>query len=164
VRSGAGAASESQAPTAGGRYESGGRFAEHKTEGGGLGRYLLERLAREPTRELQLRGEPELRELVERARPLLIRLVPGGMCVRVENHPIGGADRTVIQLLIADQPFLVDTFRIQLERLGLREKLLLHTVLAIEREEDGSAALIDATGNGRTREAYVYAEVAPVAE
>jgi len=135
---------------------------ERKREDEALTKYLLDRLAAglDP-KELRLRGPAGLQRMAERSREFVARKKPGDIRVDVSNAQIAGSERTVVQILLLDQPFLVDSFRLNLKRLGLSEKLLLHPSLVIEREEDGLPAVI---GSGTAREAYLYAEVSVVAD
>jgi glutamate dehydrogenase len=110
-------------------------------------------------RELRLRSESGLREMVEHALPLIMHAPPGEVRVRVANATIAGSERTILEILLPDQPFLVDTLRLNIRRFGLREIMLTHQGLAIEREFDGSIAHIGSDAVGGGREAYLYAEV-----
>ena len=89
------------------------------------------------------------------AMSLVLRRRPAELRVRVINP---APNRTLIEALLPDQPFVVDTFRLQLRKLGLSERKLLHKVLALEREEDGTVVRF---GSDQTsaREAYLYAEI-----
>ena len=121
--------------------------------------YLLEALAAglDP-RELRKHGEAARRELALYALSLFESFQPGEIKVRVSNPGGYRAGRTVLELLVADQPFLVDTFLITIRRLGLRRILLLHPVVSIERNFDGSIARIGKSAvDGR--ESYLYLEV-----
>ncbi len=135
---------------------------ERKREDEALTKYLLTRLAAgiDP-KEHRLRGEAGLLQMAERGVEFVCQRKPGEIRVEVSNSQISGSERTLVQVLLLDQPFLVDSFRLNLRRLGLIEKLLLHPSLVIEREEDGLPAVI---GVGTAREAYLYAEVALIPE
>jgi len=122
--------------------------------------YLLEVLAAglDP-RELRKRGDVAQRELALHALPLFKSLQPGEIKVRVSNPDGHRAGRTVLELVMADQPFLVDTFQMTIRRLGLRAILLLHPVLLVERELDGSIEGLGKSATEGQREPYLYAEV-----
>ncbi len=90
-------------------------------------------------RELRRRGEGLLGEIARDAVPLVERLLPGELHVRVSNSGRDRDGRTTIEVLVADQAFLVDTFRLSLNRLELRVLLLLHPLLPIERDDDGAS-------------------------
>ncbi|MEE9278687.1 MAG: NAD-glutamate dehydrogenase domain-containing protein [Myxococcota bacterium] len=100
-----------------------------------------------------------LSEIARDAAPLVERLLPGELHVRVSNPGGKRRGRTVIEVLVADQVFLVDTLRLSLNRLELRALLLLHPLLPVEREEDGSILRLGKSAVPRTRESYIYAEV-----
>ncbi|HEX2485901.1 MAG TPA: NAD-glutamate dehydrogenase domain-containing protein, partial [Myxococcota bacterium] len=68
--------------------------------------------------------------------------------------------RSVLEALQDDRPFLVDTIRLALRRRGLTEQLLLHPILAVERDEAGR--LVGLGGRARARgESFIYAEFYP---
>ena len=46
-------------------------------------------------------------------------------------------NHTVIEIILDDRPFIVDTVRSQLKRLGLRLTYLVHPILYLERDEQG---------------------------
>ncbi len=109
-------------------------------------------------RELERRGQEGLREIAADAVSLASKLAPGEVAVRVQQGSGARRGRAIVEILAQDQPFLVDTFRLTLDRLGLQPRLLAHPLLAIRRREDGA---IDGLGPhaDAAREAWVYAEV-----
>lgn len=122
--------------------------------------YFLETLsAGLDPRELRKRGEKAQRALVIHALPLFESLQPGEIKVRVSNPGGHRTGRTVLELLVADQPFLVDTFQVTIHRLGLRGIFLMHPLLAIERDADGRIAQVGKSAVDSKREAYLYAEI-----
>jgi len=128
-----------------------------------LGQYVLEKISKAlDPRELRIRGEAGLAEMADQAQRLMASLRPGQTKVRVLNTTHMGIGRTVLQVLCPDQPFLVDTFRMSLPRLGLRELMFMHTLLAIERDADGAIARVGNGGQERSREAYLCAEVSSI--
>ena len=94
--------------------------------------------------------------MADTACSLVWQLRPGQVRVEISNRSMFGGERTIVHALLPEQPFLVDSFRMTLARLGLREKLLLHPSLAIDREDDGSPAALGSGAGGR--EVYLYAE------
>ncbi len=110
-------------------------------------------------RELRRRGRDGLSELAQDAADFAARRQPGETRVRIARPGGQRTGRTTLEILAADQPFIVDTVRLTLRRLGLRELVLLHPLLALERESDGSVASLGREAVGRTRESYVYAEL-----
>ena len=111
-------------------------------------------------RELLRRGADALAELADAATELALRRAPGAAQVRVSTPAGARAGRTAVEILASDQPFIVDTVRLTLARAGARARLLLHPLLPIEREADGSVAQLGRAEVGRARESYVYAELA----
>ncbi len=108
-------------------------------------------------RELRARGEAGVHDMVLEALPLLSRRLASEHHVRVENARLGGQPCTLIQVLLADSPFLVDTFRLKLRRLGLGETPWYHARLALERDASGEVRAVgDASAQ---RETYLYAEI-----
>ncbi len=77
-----------------------------------------------------------------------------GISLRVWNPP-DTPGRTALEIVQPDRPFLVDTTRMLLRELSLREECFVHPVLQIDRA-GGAFAL----GRGE-RESVMYVEVAP---
>ena len=109
-------------------------------------------------RELRRRGRDALFELAQDATSFATQRSPGSARVRVARPGGHRAGRTTVEILAADQPFIVDTVRLVLRRGGQRELMLAHPLLALERDADGSIARLGRESVGRTRESYVYAE------
>jgi glutamate dehydrogenase len=107
------------------------------------------------------RGDGGIDELADDALALLRYLPPGEVAVRVHEPGRGRGRRCVVQALVPDGPFVVDTFRLTLDRLGLRALLVIHPLLPIERQDDGSIAAVGDAAD-RHRESYLYAEVAGI--
>ncbi len=110
-------------------------------------------------RELRRRGAGLVGEIARDAAFMAERLLPGEIRIRVANPGGKRKGRTVIEVLVADQVFLVDTLRLAVNRLELRVLLLLHPLLPIDREEDGSIARMGKDAVPSQRESYIYAEV-----
>src|SRR5215813_7665328 len=113
--------------------------------------------------ELRRRGSDALHELAIDAAAFAATRLPGEIRVRVGSPGGHRAGRTTVEVLLADQPFIVDSVRLTLRRLARRELLLLHPLLAIERDADGTIARLGRDAVGRTRESYVYAELRQLA-
>lgn len=66
------------------------------------------------------------------------------LSVRVFNPSVEAdgwtCHQTVIEIMLTDRPFIVDTVRSELKRLGLRLSYLLHPILPIVRDESGKLA------------------------
>jgi len=129
-----------------------------------LAEYLREVIAKSlDVRDTRARGAAEVGKMADHAVPLFRCLPPGEAGVRLTPSPLGFG-RTVVEILAPDQPFLVDTLRMNLHRLGLREALLIHPVLAIDRDEDGTPVRFGTRAAGRERESYLMAEVSEVTD
>jgi len=63
--------------------------------------------------------------------------------VRVFNPPEAGGnwrqDLTYIEILTRDMPFLVDSITVELQRLNLDARLMLHPVISVQRDAAGAA-------------------------
>ncbi len=110
-------------------------------------------------RELRRRGRDGLAELAQDAWSFAALRLPGETHVRVARPSGQRTGRSTVEILAADQPFIVDTVRLTLRRLGLRELVLLHPLLALDREADGELAAVGREAVPRTRESYIYAEL-----
>jgi glutamate dehydrogenase len=118
--------------------------------------YLVDRLAVSlDARELRRRGRASLEASVSASVPFIERR--DGVGVRVSNSGSNGRERTVIEVLAPDQPFLVDTFHLTMRRLDLRETVFAHPVLQIDRDEDGR--LIAHGADAIARDGWLWAEV-----
>jgi len=104
----------------------------------------------------RVRSPASLVTLVRRLYTFARRRAEGELLLRVHNSP-ECPDRSVIQLIQEDRPFLVDTVRMALRRLGLREFFLIHPIVAVARGQDGTLREL---GSGRP-ESVIYAEVLP---
>jgi glutamate dehydrogenase len=89
--------------------------------------------------------------------------------LRVSSAPValaapgpGAASYTVVELIIDDMPFLVDTLSMTLARLGLSAQLIIHPILRVWRDRAGVLRSLDAeieTGpgaEGGVRESWQY--------
>jgi glutamate dehydrogenase len=73
---------------------------------------------------------------------LAARRERGAALVRLSN-PAAGTDgwqspHTVIEIVVDDKPFLVDSVTVELERHGLAVQLVVHPVVALQRDADGN--------------------------
>ncbi len=82
----------------------------------------------------------------------------GEIRVRVHNPP-DCPNRSVIEIVQEDRPFLVDTTRMALRRLDLREFFLLHPIVQMQRAEDGT--LCGVGGDPAQPESVICIEVVP---
>ena len=86
--------------------------------------YLQSRFALEPDSQRGDKSEA-LHQIISRAQSLMHERQPGARKVRVTSEGAERSGRTTLEVLIDDRPFAVDTFRLTLQRLGLRERRLL---------------------------------------
>ncbi len=109
------------------------------------------------------RGEEGVLEIAREAAAFAARRREGEVLLRVCDGAGSRRDRSIVYALLRDQPFLVDTLRLNLRRLGQREALLLHPLLAVERDAAGAAARF---GRGQTeaRESLLYVELPALAD
>ncbi|NNL66469.1 MAG: NAD-glutamate dehydrogenase, partial [Myxococcales bacterium] len=85
---------------------------------------------------------------------------PGEVKVRVLN-PEDRLGHTVIEVVQQDRPFIVDTLRLVLARLGVQERLVIHPVVKLQRDAAGQLTAVEAARNGEPNESYVYLECTP---
>ena len=86
------------------------------------------------------------------------RRAAGAIDVRVTTPP-DRPGRSVIEVLQDDRPFLVDSVRLILRRFGLRERLFLHPILAVQR--DAAGTLVEVGDLAAPRESMIHVEVSP---
>lgn len=75
-------------------------------------------------------------------------------CIRVFNPEISKhgwqSSHTIVEIILKDTPFLVDSVRMTLNRLGITAHLLLHSPISLKRKEDNSLeSFLD--GNSRSK-------------
>jgi glutamate dehydrogenase len=67
---------------------------------------------------------------------------------------------TIVEIVNDDMPFLVDSVTMEVNRHGLTLHLIIHPILAVHREPDGTLAGIDAEeAQGGQRESLIHVEV-----
>jgi glutamate dehydrogenase len=91
---------------------------------------------------------------------------PGQALVHVYSPTFGehgwASPHMVVEVVTDDMPFLLESTAMELTRHGLQVHVLLHPILAVRRDQDGtllSAQPIDAPDASPTREAYLHLEV-----
>lgn len=127
--------------------------------------YLEELLAGSVgTAEARRRGPSGLRELSRGACSFVATRGVDEIRVRVENPKGSRAGRTVLEILMRDQPFLVDTLRLNLSRLGHPPHLLVHPLLDLVRSDRGEVLSWGKDADDGVCESYLYAEIAEVGE
>lgn len=65
---------------------------------------------------------------------------------------------SIVEVATADRPFLVDSIVMELNRLGLRVHLVIHPVLSVLRDDDGTAIELDG-GADSTAESFIHCEI-----
>ena len=82
--------------------------------------------------------------------------------IRVFNPELGKhgweSENTIVQIVVNDLPFLVDSVRMTLNRLNITSHLLLHTPIKVNRDEKGTATeIVDLKdGNEATHQQTVF--------
>jgi glutamate dehydrogenase len=71
---------------------------------------------------------------------------------------------TVVETLLADRPFVVDTVREALHRAGCVIRVLLHPVLGAERSPQGEMTAVSAPERSLRRESFLHLQIDPLAE
>ncbi|MBW2232906.1 MAG: NAD-glutamate dehydrogenase, partial [Deltaproteobacteria bacterium] len=105
-------------------------------------------------------GEPVLAAMAAEAFEWIGRRAPDETRVRVRN-PLDRPGHTVIEILRDDQPFIVDSLRLEVRRRGVQERNVIHPLLPVERDAQGRLSDILETTNGISLESYVYVEIVP---
>jgi glutamate dehydrogenase len=95
-----------------------------------------------PDEDLTGMAAPDLVEAVTEHRRLAEQRVPGELRLRVGETVDG--ERTVIQVVTDDMPFLVDTVTAALTAAGLDIHMLTHPLVVVEREPLGHLAAVHA--------------------
>jgi len=76
--------------------------------------------------------------------------------------PSGGLRRWVVETVMRDRPFIVDTIQETLRRAGCLTRRLLHPVMAVERDTHGGAVAIGPADARGHNESFVHVEVEDV--
>ena len=67
---------------------------------------------------------------------------------------------TVVETVLTDRAFIVDTLRETIQEAGGDIRLLLHPILGVTRTDRGELSEVVPSGSGRARESFVHFEVA----
>jgi glutamate dehydrogenase len=105
-------------------------------------------------------GDRVLATMAAEAFEWIDRRAPDETRVRVRN-PEDRPGHTVVEILRDDQPFIVDTLRLELRRRGKQERNVIHPLLPVRRKADGHLSEIVEATNGTPLESYVYVEFVP---
>lgn len=62
------------------------------------------------------------------------------------------SSHTIIEIIISDMPFLVDSLRIALNRLGVSPHLMLHSCLSVERDKQHNIVSLNSNKRQQTKE------------
>jgi glutamate dehydrogenase len=127
------------------RRELFGRWAQH----------LLEGVESHPTG-----GQSALASLVVESFEWIQQREPDEIRVRVRNRE-DRPGHTVLEVLQGDRPFILDTLELVLARFGVQERVVIHPILFVSRDDAGRVVGIQSKSNGDPRESYVYIEFAP---
>jgi glutamate dehydrogenase len=89
---------------------------------------------------------------------------PGHVRVRVFNPSLEEhgwqSTHTVIEIVNDDMPFLVDSVTMEVNRHGLTLHLIVHPIVAVERDADNTlVGLAAAAPNGAKRESFIHVEI-----
>jgi glutamate dehydrogenase len=107
-----------------------------------------------PHRVLLEELEDSLRFIARRPTPqILVRVFNPS---RPETSSLSG--RTVIETLMPDQPFLLDTLHLYLNRAGLRERLCCHPILKVRRGREGLIEDLVESADGGAAESFIHVE------
>ncbi len=84
--------------------------------------------------------------------------------VRVFNPVRGEQDwqstHTIVEIDNDDMPFLVDSVTMEVNRRGLTQHLIIHPIVAVERDAEGTLVRLVADGSGAGRaESFIHVEV-----
>ncbi|MFQ5618300.1 MAG: NAD-glutamate dehydrogenase [Rhodospirillales bacterium] len=92
--------------------------------------------------------------------------IPGKSSVRVYNPSVKKdgwrSDRTVVEIVTDDMPFLVDSVTAELNRQGLTVHLIIHPILKVRRDRGGRLAEVlpaEKSGTGVGAESFMRFEV-----
>jgi glutamate dehydrogenase len=104
------------------------------------------------------RAASALAFLRERAAPLKLRIFMPERARDGWSSPF-----TVVETVLEDRPFIVDTVRQFLQAEGGAPRLLLHPILGVERDAGGRLRHLGPPDAGITHESFVHVEVANLA-
>ena len=121
-------------------------------------RFAATFLAGADKRVVRTRGAAGLAEVARQGFELIQRRAPGERIIRL-GDPADRPGHSVAMVLQQDRPFLVDTFRMTLRRHELAEQLLLHPILAVERDAEGRLRSLG--GPEAQSESLLYVELFP---
>jgi len=110
----------------------------------------------------------ELASLAVEAYAFLARRKPGSAKIRID-HPKGSRDCldaiSVIEIVNDDMPFLVDSVMGELTERGLVVRLVVHPILAVERDKSGKLSAspqVARRKDGEVRESFIHVHVARI--
>ncbi|MDQ1466587.1 MAG: glutamate dehydrogenase, partial [Actinomycetota bacterium] len=133
-------------------------------EAPGLAEFIRRYYADVALDDLESRRVEDLAGAAQAHWRLAARRERGRPVVRVSN-PTAGTDgwqspHTVVEIVVDDMPFLVDSVTVELERHGLAVQLVVHPVVVVHRDGDGNLlGLTDAAGGDGIAECFVHVEV-----
>ena len=138
----------------------------------GPGRALAEAFARAyyggvPYQDIGARSADDLARQALSLLDFATRRKPGQAAVRVCNPDVEtfgwACDHTVVEVVNDNMPFLVDSVAAALNARGFAVDLIIHPIVAVERDKAGALRAIGATGSGRPsvapRESFIHVEI-----
>ena len=128
-------------------------------------RFVRQFYAGSPPDELSGRSPQALCDTAASAWDLLQNRKAGTPKISITNS--ASNDRTVIQIVNDDMPFLVSSLTCELERMETGPLLVIHPVLTVQRDVDGNLTALRSSGDegagakrGDATESVMYIEVA----
>jgi glutamate dehydrogenase len=120
-----------------------------------LARRILEGVESHPTG-----GHVALESIAVEAFEFMRTRAPGEIRVRVRNCE-DRPGHTVVDIIQDDRPFILDSLELALTRFGVQERVVVHPILSLVRDESGRLTGLHPKANGEPRESYVYVEFSP---
>ncbi|MDX1389425.1 MAG: NAD-glutamate dehydrogenase, partial [Acidobacteriota bacterium] len=133
--------------------------AEHPgSPGGAVAGFTRQLMARGSAEYLANETREEVVDTVSRLFALLDRAVPGQVAVRSAWDP-QDPNRAVLQTVMDDCPFIVDTIREYVHSLGLHIPHLMHPVVAVARDDDGRVTEVHERGEDGIQTSIVHMSI-----
>ncbi len=137
--------------------------SEHTPEADRLSRFIGQYYRWVPADDLSARTSTDLFGAALAHWRLAQRRRPGERRLRVSN-PDPDADgwaspHSVLEIVTDDTPFLVDSIDMELSRLGYDPHLVIHPMIRLSREADGTlSAIHEPSSDAGTRESFIHVE------
>ncbi len=111
----------------------------------------------------QAGGVDALQQVLREAFETAERREPGAIQIRVHN-PEHRPGHTVLEVLQDDRPFIVDSVHLVLRRMGLQERMVIHPILTVTRDDDGLLTSVGVDGGDGSNESFLQVEISPAIE